>query len=424
MLVVTEIALRRFERQDLPMDVPAPSELLDRVRALPAAVPLLERLPGQPPVYLVGGAVRDLLLNRQPRELDLVVEGEPDRVANSLGGTRRVHDRFKTGSVALGDFRYDLAQARTETYSRPGALPDVRPAGLSEDLQRRDFTVNAAALALGGEHAGEITAVPGALEDLDAGVLRVLHDRSFIDDPTRLLRLARYAARLSFSADPHTLELARDAVNAEALATVSGSRLGAELRLLARESDPVAAIAELGELDLDQAIDPDLGLKDPPLAERAIALLPADGRPDRLVLAVAADRIPATRLADLLAALSFSTGDRDVILRAATEARSVADALAQTTRPSEIAAVADGAPPELIAFAGALGPSGQARDWLTDLRNVRLQIDGSDLIAAGVANGPAIGRGLRSALAAKLDGRTSDRESELAEALRAAGTSG
>jgi tRNA nucleotidyltransferase (CCA-adding enzyme) len=395
-----------------------------RLRALPAAGPLLERLPGQPPVYLVGGAVRDLLLSRQPRELDLVVEGDPDPVADSLGGTRRVHDRFKTSSVQLGDFRYDLAQARAETYSRPGALPDVRPAGLSEDLQRRDFTVNAAALALGGEHAGEITAVPAALEDLGDGVLRVLHDRSFIDDPTRLLRLARYAARLGFSGDPHTLELVRDAVSAKALATVTGTRLGAELRLLAREPDPVAATAKLRELGLDRAMDPDLGLKDPALAERAIALLPPDGRPDRLVLAVAAHRIPAARLADWLAALSFSTGDRDVILRAANDARAVADALARATRPSEIAAAAEGASPELIAFAGALGPAEQARDWLTDLRHVRLQIDGSDLIAAGVANGPAIGRGLRAARAAKLDGWTSDRGSELAAALRAAGTSG
>jgi tRNA nucleotidyltransferase (CCA-adding enzyme) len=420
----TEVARRRRDREDLTVEIPAPSELLDRVRALPAAAPLLRRLPEEPAVYLVGGAVRDLLLGREPRELDLVVEGDPQRTADSLGGTRKLHDRFKTASVLLEGFRYDFAQARTESYPRPGALPEVSPAGLPEDLRRRDFTVNALALALGGERAGELVRVPKALEDLDAGLLRVLHDRSFLDDPTRLLRLARYAARLSFTVDPHTLALAHDAVNAAAPATVSGSRLGAELRLLARERDPVVAMGKLQELELARAIDPDFGLQDPALADRALALLPEDGRRDRLVLALAAHRVPAARLGDRLDELSFSAADRAVILGAAVRAQAVAAALAQATRPSEIAAATDGASPELIAFAGALGPFAQARDWLADLRHVQLAIDGSDLLAAGVPNGPAVGRGLRAARRAKLDGRATDRESELAEALRAAAASG
>jgi tRNA nucleotidyltransferase (CCA-adding enzyme) len=420
----TEIALRRRDSEDLTVEIPPPSELLDRVRALPAGAPLLERLPAEPPVYLVGGAVRDLLLKRQPLELDLVVEGDPERVTALLGGTRRVHDRFKTSSVMHDGFRYDLAQARTETYPRPGALPEVKPAGLAEDLGRRDFTVNAMALALVGERMGELTLVPNALEDLEAGLLRVLHDRSFIDDPTRLLRMARYSARLGFSVEPQTAELAREAVDAGALATVSGARVGAELRLLACEPDPVAAIGKLGELGLDTAIDPDFGLQDPALANRALALLPDDGRPDRLVLAVATARMPVPRLMALLSALAFKAVDRDIIFNAATRVDAVAAELARATRPSEIAAAADGASPELIALAGALGPASQAWDWLTQLREVQLQIDGSDLLAAGVTSGPAIGRGLRAARAAKLDGRAPDQDSELAEALRAARPSG
>ncbi|MEA2159567.1 MAG: hypothetical protein QOD66_1947 [Solirubrobacteraceae bacterium] len=394
------------------------------MRELPASAPLLERLADEPPVYLVGGAVRDLLLAREPRELDLVVEGDPDLVAHRLGGARRVHDRFNTSSVELDGFRYDLAQARRETYSRPGALPDVTPAGLHEDLRRRDFTVNAAAIALGGERAGEFIAALTAVEDLEARVLRVLHDQSFVDDPTRLLRLARYAARLQFRADPHTLALARAAVSGGALATVSGARLGTELRLLAREPDAPGALSALADLHVDTAIDPDFGLGDPALAQRALALLGECERRDRLVLALAAHRIPEGRLAKLLDSLSFSAGDRDVILEAATRAHEVSRALAAATRPSVLAAAAEGSPPELIAFAGALGAPEPAREWLTRLRHVRLAIDGFDLLAAGVPSGPAVGAGLRSALAAKLDGRAPDREAELAEALRAARGSG
>src|SRR5947209_5542118 len=125
--------------------------LLERVRALPAAHALLQALPQHPPVHLVGGAVRDLLLRREPRELDLVVEGNSLEVARRLGGSLRRHDRFGTVTVLREPFIYDLARARRERYPRPGALPEVEPAPLQEDLLRRDFTVNAIALGLSGE---------------------------------------------------------------------------------------------------------------------------------------------------------------------------------------------------------------------------------------------------------------------------------
>ena len=192
--------------------------------------------------------------------------------------------------------RYDIARARRETYAHPGALPDVAPAPLAEDLERRDFTVNAIALALAGDRAGELTSVPPALEDLDARRLRVLHDQSFIDDPTRLLRLVRYATRLGFEIEPHTRALADRAIAGGALRTVSGPRVGAELRLLAREPDPVRALAGLGELGLDGAIHPGFGLEDADLARRALALLPDGGRRDRIALAVAAREVPAPEL--------------------------------------------------------------------------------------------------------------------------------
>jgi len=391
------------------------------MRALPAARPLLARLNDPPSVYLVGGAVRDLLLGGAPFDLDLAVEGDAAALAASLGGEVTVHDRFGTSTVRLDGFAYDIARARRESYAHPGALPDVEPAPLVEDLLRRDFTVNALAVALGGSNAGELRAAPGAVEDLAAHRLRVLHDRSFIDDPTRLFRLTRYASRLGFEIDPHTRALAEAAVGGGALTTVSGPRLGAELRLLAGEHDPVAAVGALSELELDRALDPGLGLRDQDLARRALELLPDGERRDRLVLAAASLGIPPAELSQRLDWLAFPAADREAIVTSAARARDTAGALTAAGAPSEIAAAAAGAPAELVALAGALGPERQAREWLERLRHVRLSIDGEDLLAAGIPEGPAIGRGLRAALAAKLDGRASGPGQELAEARKAAG---
>jgi tRNA nucleotidyltransferase (CCA-adding enzyme) len=399
-----------------------PNELLARVQALPAAGPLLARLGPASGVFLVGGAVRDILLGGDPSELDLVVEGDADQVVSRLGGDARNHERFGTSSVELDGFRYDIAVARRETYARPGALPEVTPASLAEDLARRDFTVNTGAIALGPPLPGELRAAPGAIEDLDARRLRVLHQRSFEDDPTRLMRLARYASRLRFEIEPATLELAQHAVAQGALTTISGARLGAELRLLAREPDPVVALGALRELELDRAIQPHFGLDDPELARRALGLLPADGEPELLVLSVAARRVPRADLAALLDALAFDRGARETILDAATRAHLLAAALSDAASDSDVAAALAGARPELAAFAGALGPDAKAAKWLQRLRHVRLEIDGEDLLAAGVVQGPLIGRALAAALAAKLDGQAPDRAAELEQALRAAGS--
>src|SRR6185312_1319371 len=184
--------------------VRSPREALDDLRALPCGARALAAFGGDDRVHLVGGAVRDLLLGRRPREVDLVVEADLDETAGRLGGDVTAHDRFGTARVLFGDCEIDLARARREHYLRPGALPEVEPASLEEDLRRCDVTVNAMAIGLDGA----LRAVPGAVEDLEAGVLRVLHDRSFADDPTRLWRVARYAARLGFTVDPRTRALA------------------------------------------------------------------------------------------------------------------------------------------------------------------------------------------------------------------------
>jgi tRNA nucleotidyltransferase (CCA-adding enzyme) len=209
--------------------------VLERLRLLPCGRRLLDAVGDIEGVHLVGGAVRDLALGRTPRELDVVVEGEVEPVIERLGGDVREHDRFGTAVVVADGCRYDLVRARAEAYAAPGALPDVWAGSLHDDLHRRDVTVNAIAVAL---RDGRVTAVPGAEQDLRDGWLRVLHDASFVDDPTRLWRVARYAARLGFAIDPHTVALARAADPS----TVSGVRMGNELRLALREPDPLAAL--------------------------------------------------------------------------------------------------------------------------------------------------------------------------------------
>lgn len=382
------------------------------LRSIPAAVPVAEVLPH---AWVVGGAVRDLLLGRGAAvDLDLVIEGDAvaaaQQLAAALGGELTVHDRFGTATVQAGGHVYDLATARAESYARPGALPDVRPGTVEEDLRRRDFTVNAIAVALDGR----VQAAPGAFEDLDARVLRVLHERSFLDDPTRLLRLVRYATRLGFGVEEGTARLADAAVAGGALATVTPARIGGELRLLLREPSAVEALAWAAKWPLGAALAFDRAL-----AQRALALLPADGRRDLLLLGSACRGVPSAELAGWLDALELSGRERDTVVCVA-QADGIEARLAQAGRPSEIAAAVRGVPVEAVALAGALGAESAARAWISDLRGVRLEIDGADLLASGIPEGEAVGRGLAAALRARLDGEAPDRDAQLAVALAAA----
>jgi tRNA nucleotidyltransferase (CCA-adding enzyme) len=416
-------------------------DLLARLRAQPAGERLLAA--AAPGTFLVGGAVRDLLLGRAPRELDVVVEGDPTALARTLG-TPVEHPRFGTAIVELDGARIDVAGARREHYPAPGALPQVEPATLEQDLLRRDFTVNAIAVALGDQQPfGEVSlrAAPGALEDLRAGRLRVLHDASFLDDPTRLLRLARYAARLGFAVEPHTAELAARALASRALDTVSGARIGAELRLALAEPDALGALAAMDDLGLLAALDPRLRL-DRASIERALAPLPdEDGRPDLLTMAAltlplaltaasgdgapdlrSAGEDPRAEIVALLDRFEFAAPDRDRIAAAAAAVPRLVNELPAAQRPSQLLTVVAGVPPEGIALAGGVHePAAEpARRWLTELRDVRLTITGEDLLAAGVPEGPEIGRRLEVALRRRLDGDLArDRDAELTAALQA-----
>ena len=388
-----------------------PVDLLQRLGRPPAVA----ALDGEDAVYVVGGAVRDLLLDRPWRELDFVVEGDAIDVARRIGGRVRAHERFGTATVEVDGVTFDLASARRERYPRPGALPEVElGAPLREDLARRDFTVNAIALH---KADGPLIAHPGAQEDLGARRLRVLHDRSFPDDPTRLLRLVRYAARLGFEVEPETDRLAAEAVASGALDTVTGSRLGAELRLLVREQQPDALLAleryGLGRALLGDAFAPDAGTI-------AVAHELGGG-----LAALAASLAGDDDVRPALDRLAFPANERDAVARAAAGAPHLAEAIdprrfaRETGEPmtdADLWRTLRREPPEAVAAAGALGPADTARHWLDDVRHRRLQIDGNDLVAAGLY-GPAVGEALDRATEAMLAGRAPTREEQLAAAL-------
>jgi len=404
----------------------ADDKLLARLRAQPRAARLLDALAGVEGAHLVGGAVRDVLLGGEAVDLDVVVEGDAAAAAGTaaerLGGRVREHERFGTATVEADDLTFDVAQARRERYPAPGALPEVEPASLQEDLLRRDFTVNALAVALGPPAPGTLHAAPQSREDLEARRLRVFHDGSFRDDPTRLLRLVRYATRLRFAIEPGTEAVARAAISAGAPATVSGGRIGDELRLLLREPEPNAALRLARDLGLDRALHPAFA-PDEEAADRAREVLPPDGRGDLVVLAAGCRGFERERLLAWLDDLEFPAGERDVVAAAAVEATPLGRRLAAASRPSEIAAAARGNAPEAVALASAVVPEAlpAARRWVDDLRHVTLEIDGEDLLAAGVPQGPDVGRALAGALDRRLDGEAAGREAELAAALGAIG---
>jgi tRNA nucleotidyltransferase (CCA-adding enzyme) len=340
------------------------------------------------PVYLVGGAVRDLFLGRGRADIDIVVEGDAAALASRLGADVVSHERFATAKVSLDGHEIDIATARTERYPQDGALPVVEPAARVEaDLARRDFTINAMAIPLRGEP--ELIDPHGGRADLDAGLLRVLHPGSFVDDPTRALRAARYAARFGFELEPETKPLLRKAD----LSTVSDNRRDAELLRLAAEAEAPRAFQLAAEWGVVELCD---GGQE--LAESAAALL--DEKPWRGLV----DRDRA-----LFAAALEPVGDE------------VALAGSRPRRPSEAVALADPYGPLELLIARALGAEWLDR-YLTEWSQVELEIDGEDLIAAGLPQGPAIGRGLDEALRRKLDGEIDGAERELAVALEAAGS--
>jgi tRNA nucleotidyltransferase (CCA-adding enzyme) len=420
-------------------------ERLGEITRLQQVLPAVERVAAaHDPVYLVGGAVRDVLLGEQSLDLDLMVEGDALAFAGALAAELDVtcypHEKFQTAVVkgrdrAGNDVRIDVATARTEVYGAPGALPEVERSTLRHDMARRDFTINAMATSLRADDLGATYDFFGGFRDLRRRTVRVLHNLSFVEDPTRLLRAVRYEARLGFEMDRHTLSLARGCIDMRLVGDLASARLRDELIDLLQEEHVIAALTRMAEIGLDRALHPglDAGPESPALVERAAEVAeraPFAGsvRPTLVRLALLCRRMGAGEIYDWLSKLKLRRRDQDVVATAATLAPSLAERFERepAPAPSELREALDAIPLEalLAAVVQARDPERverRVRAYVELVRDRKLEITGDDLKRAGAAESPAIGRALKETLALKLDGFVDGHDEELQTALRLLG---
>jgi tRNA nucleotidyltransferase (CCA-adding enzyme) len=213
--------------------------------------------------YLVGGIVRDVILDRENLDVDIVIEGDGIKFAHEFEQRHNVrvrsHRKFGTAVIIFPDgFKVDVATARIEYYESPAAPPIVETSSLKKDLYRRDFTINTLAVRLNRRHFATLVDYFGGMKDIKEKVIRVLHNLSFVEDPTRVLRAIRFEQRFGFKIGKLTLALMKNAVNIDCFRELSGRRLFLELKLLLMEQDPIRAIERMNEFDLLQYISPEI----------------------------------------------------------------------------------------------------------------------------------------------------------------------
>jgi tRNA nucleotidyltransferase (CCA-adding enzyme) len=380
------------------------------------------------PVAAVGGLVRDMLLDRVNvrTDLDLVVEGRAPAVARAvareLGGKTVEHPAFLTATVILPDGRrIDFATARQESYRAAGALPVVERASLAEDLGRRDFSLNSLAIRLDDAERGRLVDTTGGLADLQAKRIRVLHPLSFVEDPTRIFRAARFAARLGCRIDRATRRLAVEAGRLDVYRAVSGDRLRAELELLLAEPRPVAALREAGRLGAWRLLGAPAApgreasrLLAAALAPRALTGLAPDTPVGLSLLALTEGTAAIETWMDRI---SLAPARRESIRSARRDAPRLIGRLADVREPSAAYGILSGMPGLTLAWARALaGPSVAGRHLDRHLRTgrrIRLLATGDDVAALGVPPGPEIGAILRKLRAAQAEGHVRSRTGAL-----------
>jgi tRNA nucleotidyltransferase (CCA-adding enzyme) len=378
-------------------------------------------------VYLVGGTVRDILLGEPNFDVDIAVEGDAiglaRSVADALDGRVRAHSKFGTAVVVYGDDqRIDVVTARTEFYDAPAALPSVEHATIREDLFRRDFTINAMAVSLKGEDFGRLVDPFHGRRDLEAKTIRVLHNLSFIDDPTRIFRAIRYESRYGFRMDEHSQRLARGTIEMGLVGDLSSARLRDELTALLGEGDAGASILRLAELGAGGAIHPHLAADQEAveLLERLRELNESyrTGIPAwRLAFEALARRMPPDEIYDWLQRLKVQRRDAERIAWAVTVGPRLVERLrGDTPEPAEIVALAEPYAPDAPLFALALADPEPLHEYFERLRDVRLEVSGADLAKLGVGESPQVGEILTELRRRKLNGQLDGRESELAAA--------
>ncbi|HEY2979929.1 MAG TPA: hypothetical protein VGJ22_02005 [Anaerolineales bacterium] len=428
-------------REDAVTDLSA--RLLDPKLLPPERLTLLRQVAAQAAAsgasaYIVGGFVRDLLLGRRVSDFDIVIEGDAIRFAdvlvNALGGTAARHAKFRTATWHLANSRVgdrdlkfiDLITARTESYSVPGALPTIEPATIDDDLRRRDFSINALAMRLDGEHFGSLLDPLKGLQDLGRGVVRVLHARSFLDDPTRMLRAVRYAARYGFALGDETRQL----INPESRSTLSklsGERVRREFDLIFEEEYAAEILARLGEFDLFTPLHPKLSaanhqlptITEPPSEWGEFKTADILSLRQALGWALWLSSLDASEIESIAERLAFPLALKETATAGAT-LRSEAAAL-QSKKPSELTFQLDRLPAAAVYAVYLQTQLQPLKDYLVRWRHIKPRTAGDDLKARGLPPGPEYQRILSRLRAARLDGEiTSDQqETKMLEELLA-----
>ena len=374
--------------------------------------------------YIAGGFVRDLLIGQRDShpDLDIVVEGDAIQFATVLGQTWnacvQAHARFGTAALKRTDgLRLDFVRARSETYTRPGALPSVKYGTIADDLRRRDFSINTLAMRLNPNVFGEIVDCTGALKDLRAGRIRTLHDRSFIDDPTRIFRAIRYEQRYRFRIVGQDVERIWSALEEGVLSLISGQRLRHEIDCMLLESAAARIIRRLLEFKLFCEIHPAWEVP----SHVNVSWEAAVGAMNWASTHLKGEKVDAQaiRWMALLTGLSMAeaVSDRLVLenqmrtkLTAKEQLWRNANALAASTAPSEVYRFLQSYPLESLLFALAHPEqprwrTEKIRNYLSDLRHIRPLITGSDLLQVGLKPGKRFTELLWKAFAAQLDGK-------------------
>jgi tRNA nucleotidyltransferase (CCA-adding enzyme) len=371
-------------------------------------------------VYVVGGVVRDLILGREPVDTDISVVGDAGAfsgaLAGRLGAARPTESEFLTFKITLGNTSegatsIDVTTARAETYAEPAALPGVVHSSIEDDLGRRDFTVNSMGISLSDSDWGNLVDPMNGLGDIMRKRIRVLHDASFTDDPTRLFRAVRYAVRLDFSIDSTMKSLIDDSLGK--VDRLGGARLRNEFELMLGEPKRVEILREAEDLGLLAAISP--GLR---IGSRSLEVMESGA---------------STRFEDLLALSTFGLTQDEAeqvtqrfdgpemwtkTIRGNPELADLVAVLDRSDiRRSEVAEILDSVPLQSIRAYIAAGPPLPRRDrmieYIDKIRFERPEITGDDLIAAGIEEGPVIGQLIGIVRRARLDGQVKTKQEEL-----------
>ena len=367
--------------------------------------------------YLVGGFVRDLLIGEANLDLDIVVEGDAidlaERLAREFGGRVHAHSRFGTAIWIREEdekMHLDFASARTEFYEYPSALPDVERSSIKLDLHRRDFTINAMALCLDPERYGALLDPYGGEQDLLRGLIRVLHNLSFIEDPTRILRAVRFEQRFGFQLETRTAQLIDDARNL--LDHVSGQRLRHELDLIFNEQEPERALARLQELGVLERIQSNLKA-DAWLARKFQDLRASHAPTPILYLGVLAYRLRTSEARALAKRLRLTTGENEILVQVVTLRLLERQLNNANLTPSRVVELLDRFDDAALAVFAIATDSPQAQMYVDKYRATWSQIhallNGNDLKAFGLNPGPEFKEILSALRAQQLDGTLTTR---------------